>query len=69
MSPIFDSRVRDISCWTMGPEMFRQFPELHSDIVAIDQIPPAIQSRRQIGFQNEAIDRERMDSVSRICVT
>ncbi|KIW89836.1 uncharacterized protein Z519_09265 [Cladophialophora bantiana CBS 173.52] len=38
-SPIFDQRLRDIKCWTMGPDIFQRFPELYSDMPAFNHIP------------------------------
>lgn len=39
-SRLFDERINDIKCWTMGNDFFERFPELSSDIpVAVGQVP------------------------------
>ncbi|OAL39796.1 hypothetical protein AYO20_00708 [Fonsecaea nubica] len=38
-SPTFDQRLKDIKCWTMGPDIFQRFPELYSDMPAFNHIP------------------------------
>ncbi|KAG9783049.1 hypothetical protein KCU88_g3156, partial [Aureobasidium melanogenum] len=42
MSPIFEQRLVDIRCWTMGPDIFRRFPEFSSDIPSVDMVPPLL---------------------------
>ncbi|EXJ62072.1 hypothetical protein A1O7_02505 [Cladophialophora yegresii CBS 114405] len=39
VSPMFDQRLSDIRCWTMGPDIFRRFPELYSDMPSWNHIP------------------------------
>lgn len=34
VSPLFDQRLNDIKCWTVGQDMFSRFPELANDIPA-----------------------------------
>lgn len=34
VSPLFDQRLNDIKCWTVGQDMFSRFPELAHDIPA-----------------------------------
>jgi hypothetical protein len=41
ISPQFDERLADIKCWTMGPDIFKRFPELYSDMPATNSIPSA----------------------------
>ena len=41
VSPTFDQRLADIKCWTMGPDIFRRFPELYSDMPTFNHIPQA----------------------------
>ena len=41
VSPTFDQRLADIKCWTMGPDIFRRFPELYSDFPTFNHIPQA----------------------------
>lgn len=44
-SRLFDDRMNDIKCWTMGPDFFQRFPELSSDIAASGpQIPRLLSS-------------------------
>lgn len=38
VSPVFDQRLTDIKCWTMGPDIFHRFPELYSDMPAFSTI-------------------------------
>ena len=39
-SRLFDERINDIKCWTMGYDFFQRFPELSSDIpLAVGQVP------------------------------
>ncbi|OQV00898.1 hypothetical protein CLAIMM_06333 isoform 1 [Cladophialophora immunda] len=38
-SPVFDQRLTDIKCWTMGPDIFQRFPELYSDMPSFNHIP------------------------------
>lgn len=39
ISPTFHKRISDIRAWTMGLDMFKQYPELYSDIPAWNHIP------------------------------
>ncbi|OCT50105.1 bZIP transcription factor [Cladophialophora carrionii] len=39
VSPMFDQRLSDIRCWTMGPDIFKRFPELYSDMPSWNHIP------------------------------
>ncbi len=39
VSPTFDQRLADIKCWTMGPDIFKRFPELYSDMPTFNHIP------------------------------
>ncbi|KAJ9616472.1 hypothetical protein H2200_000191 [Cladophialophora chaetospira] len=41
VSPMFDQRLADIKCWTMGPDIFKRFPELYSDMPTFNHIPQA----------------------------
>ena len=41
VSTQFDERLADIRCWTMGPDIFRRFPELYSDMPTFNNIPQA----------------------------
>lgn len=44
-SVLFDERINDIKCWTMGYDFFQRFPELSSDIpVAVGQVPKPLPS-------------------------
>jgi hypothetical protein len=48
VSPQFDERLCDIKSWTMGPDIFRRFPELYSDMPtsnSIPQTPSSVQAR------------------------
>lgn len=49
LSPMFDQRLTDIRCWTMGPDFFRRFPELYSDIPAFNHIPLPLSPGAKIG--------------------
>lgn len=42
VSPMFDQRLTDIKCWTMGPDIFNRYPELYSDMPAFNYIPTAL---------------------------
>lgn len=42
ISPTFHERINDIRCWTMGMEMFKQYPELYGDIPAWNHIPASM---------------------------
>lgn len=44
ISPTFRERISDIRAWTMGMEMFKQYPELYSDIPAWNHIPTSLSS-------------------------
>ena len=52
-SRLFDERMNDIRCWTMGRDFFQQFPELSSDIAAsVSQVPRLLPSgARRAGRQ------------------
>ncbi|RDW92144.1 hypothetical protein BP5796_01538 [Coleophoma crateriformis] len=39
ISPAFDTQLQDIRTWSMGRQFFQEYPELYSDIPAIDHIP------------------------------
>ncbi|OAL45026.1 hypothetical protein IQ07DRAFT_591869 [Pyrenochaeta sp. DS3sAY3a] len=42
-SRLFDERIFDINCWTMGPDFFKRFPELTGDIPgSIRNIPKSL---------------------------
>jgi len=47
VSPLFDQRISDIKCWTMGPDIFQRFPELCTDIPAYSQIPAPMSTKGQ----------------------
>jgi hypothetical protein len=53
ISSMFRERISDIRAWTMGTDMFKQYPELYSDIPAWNHIPTSLNcatpssSRRQ----------------------
>ncbi|KAJ4289571.1 hypothetical protein N0V90_010900 [Kalmusia sp. IMI 367209] len=53
-SRLFDERINDIKCWTMGPDFFQRFPELSSDIPAsFRKIPKSLPSAIcQMGTQS-----------------
>ncbi|KAH7073724.1 hypothetical protein BKA63DRAFT_39372 [Paraphoma chrysanthemicola] len=60
-SRLFDDRINDINCWTMGSDFFHRFPELSSAIPGTDRrIPRCLSSD---GDQSSS-DRERGDSQS-----
>jgi hypothetical protein len=42
ISPMFNERIHNINCWTMGPEIFKKYPEFYSDIPTIDHIPAVV---------------------------
>ena len=42
ISPTFHERLSDIRCWTMGMEIFKQYPELYSDMPAWNHIPGSL---------------------------
>ncbi|KAJ9652096.1 hypothetical protein H2198_008653 [Neophaeococcomyces mojaviensis] len=42
ISPTFHERISDIRHWTMGMDMFKQYPELYNDIPAYNHIPSSI---------------------------
>jgi hypothetical protein len=42
ISMMFDQRVADIQCWTMGPEIFEHFPEFQSDMPMYNRIPRSV---------------------------
>lgn len=44
ISPTFRERISDIRAWTMGVDMFKQYPELYSDIPAWNHIPSSLSS-------------------------
>ncbi|RVX72616.1 hypothetical protein B0A52_04012 [Exophiala mesophila] len=48
ISPQFEHRLRDIKCWTMGPDMFGRFPELQNDMPAFNTIPPNMTNKRPL---------------------
>lgn len=41
-NPMFDEKLCDIKCWTMGPDIFHRFPELYSDFPTFNQIPQSV---------------------------
>lgn len=42
ISPTFYDRIHDIRSWTMGMDMFKQYPELYGDIPAWNHIPASL---------------------------
>ena len=42
ISPTFHERLTDIRAWTMGMDMFKQYPELYGDIPAWNHIPASV---------------------------
>ncbi len=45
VSPMFDQRLSDIKCWTMGPDIFQRYPELYSDMPAFNHIPQTVSDK------------------------
>ncbi|KIW19074.1 hypothetical protein PV08_03364 [Exophiala spinifera] len=45
INPMFDQRLGDIKCWTMGPDIFQRYPELYSDMPTFNQIPQQVPTR------------------------
>jgi hypothetical protein len=42
VSPAFRERISDLKSWTMGPDLFKRFPELYADIPASSTVPRSI---------------------------
>jgi len=42
VSPTFRKRISDLKSWTMGPDLFKQFPELYADIPVSSTVPRSI---------------------------
>ncbi|KAE9978908.1 hypothetical protein EG328_001207 [Venturia inaequalis] len=42
ISPQFDERIGDINAWTMSGEIFKKWPEFHSDIPSFNFIPASM---------------------------
>ncbi|KAK5958806.1 hypothetical protein OHC33_000649 [Knufia fluminis] len=53
ISPTFHERVTDIRCWTMGNDMFKQYPELISDIPTWNFIPGSLAPVAHVQLQTE----------------
>ncbi|KIW86468.1 hypothetical protein Z517_01866 [Fonsecaea pedrosoi CBS 271.37] len=49
VSPLFDQRLLDLNCWTMGPDIFHRFPELSSDIPAFSPTPHSLSQPASAG--------------------
>ena len=50
VSALFDERISDIKSWAMGPDIFKQFPELYGDLPTFNHIPTSISSIAQHQF-------------------
>jgi hypothetical protein len=48
VSPAFRERISDLKSWTMGPDLFKQFPELYADIPASSTVPGSIRDGSQL---------------------
>jgi hypothetical protein len=48
VSPAFRERISDLKSWTMGPDLFKQFPELYADIPASSTVPRSIRDGSQL---------------------
>jgi hypothetical protein len=48
VSPAFRERISDLKSWTMGPDLFKQFPELYADIPASSTVPRSISDGSQL---------------------
>ncbi|CAO2650358.1 Nn.00g016500.m01.CDS01 [Neocucurbitaria sp. VM-36] len=68
-SRMFDERINDINCWTMGPDFFRRFPELSSDIPGnIHRIPKALPSATREA-EEQSLPSRYAASVERVPLT
>ncbi|OCK74267.1 hypothetical protein K432DRAFT_311070 [Lepidopterella palustris CBS 459.81] len=45
ISTTFNERITDINAWTMAGDMFKQWPELYSDIPAFNHIPGKVSDK------------------------
>jgi hypothetical protein len=48
VSAAFRERISDLKSWTMGPDLFKQFPELYADIPASSTVPRSIRDGSQL---------------------
>lgn len=64
ISPTFHERICDIRAWTMGLDMFKQYPELYSDIPAWNHIPTSLDSPSPFRRGRKALPPSSRNSVS-----
>lgn len=71
ISPTFNERIMDIRAWTMGRDMFKQYPELYNDMPTNNHIPASlgpvslhpVKSKQRIGAVKNAMnEQEEIDS-------
>lgn len=72
-SLLFDERINDIKCWTMGYDFFQRFPELSSDIpVAVGKVPkplrPAIRQMEKRSFSPASTASNSRTQSTRVAV-
>lgn len=72
-SLLFDERINDVKCWTMGYDFFQRFPELCSDIpVAVGKVPkalrPAIRQMEKRSFSPTSTSSSSATQSTRIAV-
>lgn len=60
ISRTFSERVLDLGCWTMGPGMFKRYPEFRSDIASIDSIPQSVSGSGSLLRQQKTADDEEI---------
>lgn len=52
LSPLFHERIHDIRHWTMGREMFQEYPELYGDLPTWNHIPASVSGA---GYQSRLL--------------
>lgn len=74
-SRLFDERIHDINCWTMGPDFFKRFPELTGDIPGSIRhipkyLPPATdQMESRIPLHGVTASVKAMQATSNVVVS
>ncbi|KAJ4348854.1 uncharacterized protein N0V89_010233 [Didymosphaeria variabile] len=74
ISRLFDERINNIDCWTMGPDFFKRFPELSGAIPgSIRQIPKSLppatnQTESRLVLQNCPTSAKEMQMASNTIV-
>ncbi|KAL1602323.1 hypothetical protein SLS60_005738 [Paraconiothyrium brasiliense] len=74
ISHLFDERINNINCWTMGPDFFKRFPELSGAIPgSIRQIPKSLppatnQTESQLVLQYRPTSPKEMQTANNTIV-